>query len=133
MQSLQETYAPNSSCFGCGPKNPKGLRIKSIPNGEELIAEWKPEPHHASFAGSISGGILSTLLDCHGNRTAAYALMNKTHETSPPGTVTAEIDVKFLRPTPVDRILRVHARPIREFSRIERRSRAQSRWMERRR
>ena len=29
MKSLQETYAPNNRCFGCGPANEKGLRIRN--------------------------------------------------------------------------------------------------------
>lgn len=110
-ESLQDRYAPNSKCFGCGPKNEKGLRIKSTPSGDEVVSNWKPEQYHGSFAGALSGGILSTLLDCHGNWTAAYALMKARNSASPPGTVTAEIHVKFLRPTPVNGMLHVRARP----------------------
>ncbi|HKC60893.1 MAG TPA: hypothetical protein VKB92_12470 [Myxococcales bacterium] len=29
--SLQDRYAPDNRRFGCGPKNDKGLRIKSFP------------------------------------------------------------------------------------------------------
>ncbi len=112
-ENLQDKYAPNSRCFGCGPKNDKGLRIKSVPSGDELVSNWKPEPYHGSFAGSVSGGILSTLLDCHGNWTAAWALKKARNSDSLPGTVTAEIDVKFLRPAPVDGILHISARPTR--------------------
>jgi acyl-coenzyme A thioesterase PaaI-like protein len=108
--SLQDTYAPNSSCFGCGPKNEKGLRIKSWPEGDEVVCDWRPEPHHASFAGFLSGGIASTILDCHGNWTAAYALMKKRNLAYPPGTVTAEISVKFLKPTPIGLPLQIRAR-----------------------
>jgi acyl-coenzyme A thioesterase PaaI-like protein len=110
--SLQDTYAPNSSCFGCGPKNGHGLRIKSFPRGDDVVADFVPEPHHASFAGFVSGGIISTLLDCHGNWTAAYALMKAGKLDAPPGTVTAELTVKFLRPTPVKSPLRVVAKPV---------------------
>ncbi len=103
MESLQDKYAPNSICFGCGPKNPKGLHIKSFPQGESLVAEWTPEPHHAAFSDFASGGIMSVLLDCHGNWTAAYSLMRLRGLDSLPGTVTAEYTVKFLRPTPIDK------------------------------
>lgn len=110
VSSLQDTFAPNSSCFGCGPKNEKGLKIKSRPEGNEVVCDWRPEPHHSSFAGFLSGGIASTLLDCHGNWTAAYALMKARGLDSPPGTVTAEIKVKFLKPTPTSLPLRIRAR-----------------------
>jgi acyl-coenzyme A thioesterase PaaI-like protein len=109
--SLQDRYAPNSVCFGCGPRNAKGLRVKSFPKGEELVADWTPQPHHAAFAGFASGGILSVLLDCHGNWTAAYTLMKTRSLQRPPGTVTAEYTVRFLRPTPMDETWHLRAWP----------------------
>lgn len=111
MESLQDTYAPNSACFGCGPKNEKGLRIKSFPADSEVVCDWTPSPYHASFAGAVSGGIVSTLLDCHCNWTAAYALMVEGGLARPPGTVTAEYSIRFLKPTPVEGVLRLRAKP----------------------
>lgn len=101
-KSLQETYAPHNACFGCGPSNPKGLHIRSFVQGEEVVAEWKPEPHHEAFPGVLNGGIIGTLLDCHANWTAAWHLMKKSGAESPPCTVTAEYAIKLLRPTPTD-------------------------------
>ena len=46
MKSLQETYAPNNRCFGCGPANEKGLRIRSFVEGDELVCDWTPAEHH---------------------------------------------------------------------------------------
>ncbi len=102
-QSLQEKYSPNNACFGCGPKNEKGLRIRSFPreNGD-VVCEWTPEKHHESFPGMLSGGIIGTLLDCHSNWAATYHLMNQRGESSAPCTVTANYAVKLLRPTPSD-------------------------------
>lgn len=99
--SLQDTYAPNSVCFGCGPKNLKGLHLKSYPDGSVLVADWSPKPYHAAFSNFASGGIISVLLDCHGNWTAAFTLMKSRNLDRPPGTVTSEYTVKFLRPTPI--------------------------------
>ena len=99
-KSLQETYAPHNACFGCGPANAKGLRIRSFVSGDEVVAEWTAEKHHEAFEGMISGGIIGTLLDCHSNWTAAHHLMRQTGQESPPCTVTADFAVKFLRPTP---------------------------------
>jgi acyl-coenzyme A thioesterase PaaI-like protein len=97
---LQNAYAPHSSCFGCGPANAKGLRIRSVPSGEEVVADWTPEAHHEAFPGMLNGGIIGALLDCHSNWTAAYHLMRKAGAESPPCTVTADFAVKLLRPTP---------------------------------
>jgi acyl-coenzyme A thioesterase PaaI-like protein len=99
-KSLQETYAPHNACFGCGPANPKGLRIRSFVRGDEVVAEWTPEPHHEAFPGMLNGGIIGTLLDCHSNWAAAWHLMNRSGADRPPCTVTAEYSVKLLRPAP---------------------------------
>ena len=108
--SLQDKYAPNGVCFGCGPKNTHGLRLKSVPRGGSVVADWKPEPHHVAFGNFGSGGIISALMDCHGNWAATYALMKSRKLSSPPGTVTSEYTVKFLRPSPIDRKWQLSAR-----------------------
>lgn len=112
MESLQDRYAPNNLCFGCGPANEKGLQIKSRVEGEELVADWTPQPHHQAFDGILNGGICGALLDCHANWCAAYHLMQKSGLESPPCTVTAEYTVKLRRPTPMDRPLRLSARVV---------------------
>jgi acyl-coenzyme A thioesterase PaaI-like protein len=109
MESLQDKYSPNAVCFGCGPANPKGLHIKSRPEGDRLVADWMPEPQHMAFAGFTNGGIIATLLDCHGNMTAAYSLMKARGLEVPPGTVTAELAIKFLRPSPLKKELHLSA------------------------
>jgi len=101
-QALQDQYAPHNQCFGCGPSNDKGLRIKSIVQGDEVVAEFMPEPHHLAFPGVLNGGIIGTLLDCHSNWTAAWHLMTKSGQSSPPCTVTADYAIKLKRPTPLD-------------------------------
>ena len=100
--SLQETYSPDGICFGCGPKNEKGLHIRSFVEGDEVVAEFHAEPHHQAFPGVLNGGIIGALLDCHSNWAAAYHLMKKNEEEHAPCTVTAEFHVKLLRPTPTD-------------------------------
>ena len=110
MESLQDRYSPNAVCFGCGPSNPRGLQIKSRPEGDYVVADWTPEPHHTAFSGFTNGGIMSVLLDCNGNITAAYALMKARGLDAPPGTVTAELTVRFLKPTPLGPTLHLKAR-----------------------
>jgi len=50
-KSIQETYAPNLACFGCGPANPKGLHVRSFPDGDEVVAEWQPSKEYEAFEG----------------------------------------------------------------------------------
>jgi len=108
--SLQDRYAPDNACFGCGPANPKGLRLKSVVEGGEVVAEWTPESHHEAFPGVLNGGIIGALLDCHSNWAATHHLMQQTGASTPPCTVTAEFAVKLLRPTPSGQPLKLRAR-----------------------
>jgi acyl-coenzyme A thioesterase PaaI-like protein len=111
-ESLQDRYYAAGTCFGCGPANPKGLRIKSRVEGDEVVATWTPEPHHEAFPGVLNGGIIGALLDCHSNWTAAWHLMRGIGADSPPCTVTAEYSVKLLKPTPSAGHLRLRARVV---------------------
>ena len=111
-KSLQETYSPEGICFGCGPANEKGLRIRSFADGDEYVAEWHAEPHHQAFPGVLNGGIIGALLDCHSNWAAAHHLMKRSGASSPPCTVTAEFHVKLLRPTPTDVPITLKARVV---------------------
>ncbi len=111
LGSLQETYAPHNACFGCGPANEQGLRIKSIvsENGE-VLADWQAKPYHEAFPGILNGGIIGTLLDCHSNWTAAYFLMKQSDASVPPCTVTAYFNVSLKRPTPSNEPVRLVAK-----------------------
>ena len=109
-KSVQEQYAPNSICFGCGPANEKGLQIKSyrIDNGLEM--EFECEEKHQAFPGVVNGGIIGSLIDCHGNWTAAIAIMDKNGNDEPQCTVIAQYEVKFKKPTPFGSKLKLKSR-----------------------
>lgn len=108
-KSIQERYAPHNACFGCGPANDKGLRIRSFPQGDRVVARWTPEAHHEAFPGVLNGGIIGSLLDCHCNWTAAWVLMNRAGDDRPPCTVTMEYTIRLQRPTPSDQELELVA------------------------
>lgn len=103
--SLQELHAPRGICFGCGPANDKGLRIRSLRQGAgkdmRVVCDWTPEPHHAAFEGVLNGGIIGALLDCHMNWTTIAHLMDARGLDKAPCCVTAEFKVTLKRPTPI--------------------------------
>jgi len=101
-ESVQEKHAPNSICFGCGPANADGLQIRSFPIENGLEMTFQTSDHHQAFPGMINGGIIGTLLDCHGNWTAAMAIMADRGDDEAPCTVTARYTIKLRRPTPHD-------------------------------
>jgi uncharacterized protein (TIGR00369 family) len=111
-KSLQDTYAPNLACFGCGPANELGLRIKSFVDGDRVVATWHAQKQHEAYPGMLNGGICGALLDCHLNWAAAHHLMVKRGVTVPPCTVTANYSVTLLRPTPSDKPLTITARVV---------------------
>ncbi len=112
--SVQELHAPKNECFGCGPANAKGLKIRSFEDSASgaLVCDWTPEPHHLAFPGMLNGGICGAVLDCHSNWAAAMHLMKKGGLSSPPCTVTADFHVTLKRPTPLAGPLHVEARVV---------------------
>lgn len=111
-KSIQETYAPESICFGCGPANEKGLKIRSFEIDGEYVAEWQAEKHHEAFPGMLNGGIIGSLLDCHSNWAAAHHMMTRDGTDAPPCTVTASYSIKLLKPTPSDAVVHLHAKVV---------------------
>ena len=112
MKSLQETLSPTGQCFGCGPANELGLRIRSFEEGEALVCDWTAQPHHLAFPGVVNGGILGSLLDCHSNWTAAVHLMKQRGLTELPPTVTGDFHVTLKRPTPIEATLHLRAQVV---------------------
>ena len=103
-RSLQETYAPHGRCFGCGPANDQGLRIRSIPAVDavdaHVLCDFVPARHHEAFENVLNGGIIGTVLDCHMNWTTIFHLMKKNGLDHAPCCVTADFKVTLKRPTP---------------------------------
>ena len=110
--SLQERYAPQTICFGCGPANDSGLHIRSFTDGDACVCDWTPLPHHQAFPGVLSGGIIGVLMDCHSNWTAAFHLMQQAGLDHPQTTVTADFHVRLLKPTPADAPVHLRGRVV---------------------
>ena len=108
-RSVQRQYAPNSICFGCGPANEKGLKIDSYRTNKGLELKFVPNEEHQAFPGMINGGIIGSLMDCHGNWAAAIALMDLNGLDEPPCTVTANYSISLRRPTPSETELHILA------------------------
>ena len=120
MKSVQETFAPNGRCFGCGPTNARGLCIQSFlsEDRKELVTDWTPEPHHEAFEGVLNGGIIGVLMDCHSVWTAACHFMHRDQLESAPCTVTGDFHVTLNKPTPSKAPLRLVARVTESRGRV---------------
>ena len=105
-KAFQDYYPEDvSHCFGCGRLNEKGHRIRSFWDGEETVCRHTPEPWHTAIPGFVYGGMVASLIDCHGTGTAAaagYRTENRPMDSEPPlRYVTASLKVDYLRPTPL--------------------------------
>lgn len=115
-QGLQDVW-PDATCYGCGPANPEGLRIKSYwsEDGSEVVCRFEPQPrYNAGFPNVMYGGLVASLIDCHSIWAAiawTYREEGREHG-SPPSIsyVTGTLNVRFLKPTPLDRPVLLRAR-----------------------
>jgi len=111
-----QDYYPDSlaHCYGCGRLNAHGHQIKSYWDGEESVCHFIPEPYHIAVPGYVYGGLLASLIDCHGTGTAsaaAYRAEGRGMDTEPPlRFLTASLHVDYLKPTPLGIELEIRAR-----------------------
>lgn len=106
--AFQDHYPDDlAHCYGCGKNNPQGHQLKSrwAEDGETTVARYTPEPHHTAIPGFVYGGLIASLIDCHGTGTAAAAMYrqeNRAMDSEPPFRfVTASLHVDYLKPTPL--------------------------------
>ncbi len=105
-KAFQEHYPDELSlCYGCGRLNPQGLQIKSYWDGEESVCRFQPSPQHTVLKGYVYGGLIASIIDCHGTGTGAAAMYraeNRPMDSEPPiRCVTAKLQVEYLKPTPM--------------------------------
>jgi acyl-coenzyme A thioesterase PaaI-like protein len=101
--AFQDAYPDDlSHCYGCGRLNPDGLQLKSYWDGDETVARFRPRPSHMAIPGYVYGGLLASLIDCHGTGTASAAAGRKYPQQAPLRFVTASLHVDYLSPTPID-------------------------------
>ena len=106
VKAIQDYYPDELSyCYGCGRLNEQGHQIKSFWDGDETIAHFTPQEYHMAVPGFVYGGLIASLIDCHGTGSAAlasYRAENREPDTQPPFRfVTASLQVDYLRPTPL--------------------------------
>lgn len=130
--AIQDFYPDDlAHCYGCGRLNLHGLHVRSMWDGDETIAVLTPRPEHTAIPGYVYGGLIASLIDCHGTGSAALAAYRAagrdpsaefnaagaasdrpaTGADPPPAAlsadapplrfVTASLRVDYLRPTPL--------------------------------
>jgi uncharacterized protein (TIGR00369 family) len=98
---LQKNY-----CFACGRNNPEGMRLKFSYDEERdcFVCRFRLGKRFTGPPGHCHGGIIATLLD------EAMGKVNKLRHVV---ALTSEITVKYLKPVPLNKPLRVESREVR--------------------
>jgi acyl-coenzyme A thioesterase PaaI-like protein len=117
-QAFQDYYPDHmAQCYGCGRLNEHGYQIKSAwdeNNPDESVAYFTPEPYHTAIPGYVYGGLLASLIDCHGTGTAAAAAYREAGRPmdSEPALryLTGSLHVDYLKPTPLGVTLEIHGK-----------------------
>ena len=114
-KAVQDYYPEDvAHCYGCGRLNELGIQLKTVWEGEETVSRYTPEPYHTAIPGYVYGGLIASLLDCHGTGGAAAATLREEGreigEGEAPRFVTASLHVDFLKPTPLGPELVVRGR-----------------------
>ncbi len=110
--SIQERLYPDATCFGCGQANPKGLHLRSYAQDDVVVATFTPWPEHDNGLGYLNGGIIATLLDCHSGAAVFHEADRQGWKAAPGSAfpfVTAGLDLRYLRPAPLDEPVELRA------------------------
>ena len=113
--AVQDFYPEDvAHCYGCGRLNVHGHQLKTVWEGEETVSRFTPKPHHTAIPGFVYGGLIASLLDCHGTGGAAAAALRREGreigDGEAPRFVTASLQVDFIKPTPLGPELEVRGR-----------------------
>jgi acyl-coenzyme A thioesterase PaaI-like protein len=115
QKAFQDYYPDHlAHCYGCGRLNEQGLQIKSHWDGDETVTTYTPKPYHIAIPGYVYGGLIASLIDCHGTGTAAaaaYRAEGREMDSDPPlRFLTASLKVDYIKPTPLGIPLEVRAK-----------------------
>jgi acyl-coenzyme A thioesterase PaaI-like protein len=114
-KAVQDFYPDEFAwCYGCGRLNPDGYHLKTVWDGDETVTRFTPRPSHIAIPGFVNGGVLASLIDCHGTGSAAAAAYRaegrEVGDGPAPRYVTASLRVDYLKPTPLGMPLEVRGR-----------------------
>ncbi len=106
MKALQDYYPENfAQCYGCGRENHEGHQIKTHWDGDETVSRYTPKEYHKAIPGFVYGGLLASIIDCHGTGSASLAIARdrgiELTEFNAPRCVTASLKVDYHKPTPL--------------------------------
>ena len=96
------TPRADNHCFGCGAANTRGMQLAFDQDDEKrrIVGRFRLGKEYEGGSGYVHGGIIATLMD------EAMGKVNRFREAP---AVTAELNVEYHRPVPVDAWIQVEA------------------------
>ena len=88
-------------CFGCGPDNDDGLKMRFTQAEEGSVCEFRVPDRFQSWRGMVHGGVVALLLD----EAVGWAGWHAGH----PG-LTGRLEVRYRRPLRLGELVRVVGR-----------------------
>ena len=105
MEKNEFKELPNmehNTCFGCGPANDHGLKMKFFGNDEMIYSDITVPDYLLGWNGVVHGGILSTMLDEVMGWSAIYLLKKFI--------LTKTMTINYYRPVFVGETLHIEGR-----------------------
>lgn len=98
----------NSWCFACGKANPIGLKLEFLEKDNTYITVFTARQEHQGYDNIMHGGLVGTLLD----EVMARYICDKGINA-----VTARLEVRYRKPTPIGVELTISSRLIKSRGR----------------
>lgn len=97
---------PKNYCFGCGPDNPEGMRLKFFldEKRQRCVGRFRLARRYLGPPGHAHGGIIATILD------EAMGKVNKLRHVV---AMTRSMEVEYLKPVPLHQPITVEAYELR--------------------
>ena len=116
QEPVQDVAYAEGVCYGCGPANEDGLQLKSYlsEDDDRLVATFEPSEIFSSGTPNIMyGGLVASLIDCQSMWTAiVFAHLAEGRPLTDDFIlyVTANLEVNYVKPTPLDRPIHLESR-----------------------
>lgn len=112
LQLMPLAHGAQHACFGCGPANRTGLRLKFYVNQEgTVVCHFRVPKRFEGPPGLTHGGVIATLLD---------EAMSKVNRAKGVVAMTRQMEVEYLRPVPLGTALRLEGRSAGGGGRVHR-------------
>lgn len=114
-EASEEWLTGDGRCFGCGPANEHGLRLRFRRVAPGVVeGEYTAPEHQAGAPGVVHGGIQAALLD----ETLGFAIQAAREPADVDfDIVTVEFSLRYRRPAPTGQPLRLRGRLVRQEGR----------------